>query len=410
MIENAVDYADEVFHTGLVKAPQNRQTRNQYSVKVLRSWEEVEEIRDIWERMQWHPNADIDFYHAVISSRKEVLRPHILLLPANGTPKTIVIGRVEDVPFECRIGYKVLFKPLVRSLTIIYGGILGEVSYEMCSLAMMELMNSLARNEADLLFINHLRMNSPAYQLATTIPRALYRDHSVVPNCHWKLSLPNSYEEFYTRLSPNTRYNLRRYSTKLQKKFGLNLTIKCFCENSEIDQLIMDIERISRKTYQHGLGVGFIDNIETRRLITLGLERKWFRAYILYDGKYPCAFWNGFKYGKTFFTGIPGYDPDYKDYRPGTFLLVRMIEDLCNDEHIDAIDFGFGDAQYKRSFCDQNWQEASIHVFSPTFKGLMLNLLRTSMVTGSQLLKNFFQHGQLMPRIKGWWRQLLTPK
>ena len=33
-----------------------------YEVKIIKSVGEVEELRSIWERMQYHPNTDIDHY------------------------------------------------------------------------------------------------------------------------------------------------------------------------------------------------------------------------------------------------------------------------------------------------------------------------------------------------------------
>ena len=45
----------------------------------------------------------------------------------------------------------------------------------------------------------------------------------------------------------------------------------------------------------------------------------------------PCAFWNGTRYGKTFFTWTTGYDPAFNDDRLGLFLLVKLVEALCVD-------------------------------------------------------------------------------
>ena len=39
-----------------------------YTIKVARSIEEVEQYRNFWEKMQWHPNADMDYYLTVIKT------------------------------------------------------------------------------------------------------------------------------------------------------------------------------------------------------------------------------------------------------------------------------------------------------------------------------------------------------
>jgi hypothetical protein len=74
------------------------------------------------------------------------------------------------------------------------------------------------------------------------------------------------------------------------------------------------------------------------------LERGSCRAYILYIEGIPRAFWNDVAYGKTFFTGATGTDPDFSEHRLGTFLLTKAFEDLCQNDRVEQVDFGLGDA------------------------------------------------------------------
>ena len=48
------------------------------SVRVIRTTEEVEDIRDTWTSWQHHPNIDIDFYLTVNRLRPQILRPHVM--------------------------------------------------------------------------------------------------------------------------------------------------------------------------------------------------------------------------------------------------------------------------------------------------------------------------------------------
>ena len=43
---------------------------------------------------------------------------------------------------------------------------------------------------------------------------------------------------------------------------------------------------------------------------------------------------------------------------------MRMIEDLSRHPTVFAIDYGFGDAQYKRSFADESRDEADVRIFA----------------------------------------------
>ena len=101
----------------------------------------------------------------------------------------------------------------------------------------------------------------------------------------------------------------------------------------------------------------------------------------------PVAFWYGLAYAGTFFIGTPGYDPEYGELRVGLYLQMRMMEDLCADPTVHAVDYGFGDAQYKRSFGDTAWEEADVLLFAPTFRAARINAIRTSVVLGTRLAK-----------------------
>ncbi|RLF33910.1 MAG: hypothetical protein DRN08_05085 [Thermoplasmata archaeon] len=248
------------------------------------------------------------------------------------------------------------------------------------------------------------------YRAAKKMPNFLCRDHSSFKNPHWRLSLPDSFNEFYKRQSKNSRHNIRNIANRMKKTYGENFSIRCFKEKGEIDQAMRDIETIAAKTYQRGLGVGFFNTSETRRKWMLAAEHQWYRIFVLYlDGK-PCAFLTGYPYNRIFFADTTAYDPDYQYYHPGMFLLMRIIEEFCNEQNIEAIDFGFGDADYKRQYSNQNWQESCVYIFAPTFKGVRLNVIGTLIVVISQIAKTALEHSGALGWIKKKWRRHLTPR
>jgi hypothetical protein len=382
----------------------------EYSVKIAKSVQEVEELRGIWEKMQWHPNGDIDHYLTVVGSRPNILNPYVILISRNGSPSMLVIGRIEDYSFDCRFGYKSIYKPVVRSMIIIYGGILGEGSLDDYVFLVSQLKAMLRRREANLIMIASVRTDSALYNLTRSSENFLFRDHCVVENYHWRASLHDSYEKFYNSRSQNTKHNIRKWPKRLIKEFGNRLIVKCFCKEEELETIMRDSEKVASKTYQRGMEVGFVDNAETRRLMNVALQRQWLRAYVLYLDNEPCAFWNGLRYGKIFYGYNNGYDPAYRDYRPGHFVLMKMIEDLCNAKDTEYVDFGFGDAEYKRELCDQKWAEASIIIFPLTFYGFKLNFMRTITAISYKLSINVLKKLKLLEKVKKTWRNRLRPK
>ncbi len=165
---------------------------------------------------------------------------------------------------------------------------------------------------------------------------------------------------------------------------------------------------MAAKTYQGGLGVALRDDERNRRLVGLGLERGWFRTWVLYLDGAPAAFWPGWIYDRTFYIGTPGYEPSLGDYRPGQYVLMRVFADLCSDPEVDACDFGFGDSEYKRRFSNEEWAEADVLVFAPTLKGLRLNAGRTAVRLADRGLRAAAAKTGIGEPLKRAWRRRLS--
>jgi CelD/BcsL family acetyltransferase involved in cellulose biosynthesis len=142
-------------------------------------------------------------------------------------------------------------------------------------------------------------------------------------------------------------------------------------------------------------------------LTRLALERGWFRAWVLYDEQTPIAFWQGNVYGRVYHSGTTGYDPAYRKDRVGIYLLMRVIEDLCSVPEVDIFDFGFGDADYKRHFSDEAWDESDVVVFAPTLRPLWINATRTAVMGSAQGVRRGLERLGVADRVKTAWRRRL---
>src|SRR5713101_5990305 len=102
------------------------ETARQFDARVLGSFDELEQIRSLWNQVEWAgPDADLDFFLAVASSRPDVERPFVLLINRGESLVAMVVARVERIPFASRIGHKVVHSPLVRSITVVPDGVHG---------------------------------------------------------------------------------------------------------------------------------------------------------------------------------------------------------------------------------------------------------------------------------------------
>jgi CelD/BcsL family acetyltransferase involved in cellulose biosynthesis len=175
----------------------------------------------------------------------------------------------------------------------------------------------------------------------------------------------------------------------------------------DADRVFQDVCGLAARTYQHKLGVAFGADEERRRLIRLALDHGWFRAYVLYLDERPIAFWQGYVYDRTFFIGSPGYDPELSDYRPGSSLLMQVIEHLCADEGIDVLDYGSMYADYKRRFGSSSWEESDVYLYAPSFRGARVNAIRTGVLWAHGMGKRVVAGTDVGRRLKSRWRARL---
>lgn len=349
---------------------------NQIVVSTARTIQEVEAMRDSWEKMESSPEVSIDYYLAIVKLRQHVIRPQVILLSQDGHPVTMLIGIIENMQLKYSIAGKVVLRPAVRSLTVILGGLIGKTSYSNSTILVSELLKSLKRREADIISFSEIPKNSPIYDLSKTKSSFFCRDHFPYIDRHYKMTLPSSIDKI---LKGKSRKRIRSQWKKLKSDFDGIVKVKTINETEQIERFCTDVEAISQKTYQHAYGDGFVCNTETKFLLSLLVEQGCLRAYILYIEDTPCAYWLGYFHKDTFYSfpvGGTGYDPKHKKYGVGILLMWQMIEDLCLDARIRYLDFGFMDTPYKRKLCELSWEEANFYIFQPTLKGISLNVLR----------------------------------
>jgi CelD/BcsL family acetyltransferase involved in cellulose biosynthesis len=179
-------------------------------------------------------------------------------------------------------------------------------------------------------------------------------------------------------------------------------------ETGDLEQIFRDLVSVADTTYQRALGAAFSDTEEGRALVRLSLAHGWFRAWVLYRRDEPIAFWQGTVYNRVYMSGIPGYKPEYRPYRVGIYLLMKVIEDLCADPNVDFLDYGPGDADYKRQFSSENWEERDVVVFAPTLRSVRINTVRTVILAGAKVAKATVERVGIADRIKAGWRQRLA--
>lgn len=356
---------------------------DKFEVVTVKTMEGIEDIRSIWEEMQAkqdYPiiNADIDRYLSVIEAFSGDLQPYILLIKENNQPIAMLIGRIQKTRVKCAIGRRTLFAPLLKELCVVYGGLIGKDTNEICSLVVRELMRVLASGQADMVLLNHLPTDCRLFRLARRIPGPFCRGHFPKIEPHWSMSVPQNIDQFLQACSHNCRKNFRKHMRQIEKEFPGQVKMVTYSKEHELDLATKTVSGISANTYQRAFGAGFVDDFKMRTLLTAAATNGWLRVHILFVGDKPCAFSYVLKYGGTYFGELIGYHPEWKDFNVGTILDVKVLEQICGDPEVVRVDGGFGDGEHKRWGESKSWPEASVHIFAPQVFPVFVNMVRSS--------------------------------
>jgi CelD/BcsL family acetyltransferase involved in cellulose biosynthesis len=373
-----------------------------------RSVEEVRALGEAWSELGASDvNADPEVFLAMLESQDDVLRPHVVLAEANDA-RALLAARLQQTAIPVRLGYKQIYGPRLRALTVVQGGVLGAADGELAGVLFEEARAALAAGEADVLRLRRLPVGSELHRLARERPSFATRGGGSDSSLRWRLRLPGSLDEILKAQSSRTRSNHRRYARKLEEQLGDGLSFEVCRDPADLERVTRHAETVSVKTYQHRLGGGFAADPSELRLVELGAERGWLRAYLLSVDGEPRAFWIGLAYGRVFFTGPTGYDPSLGHLRLGTYVLMRMLEDLCEDDAVDVVDYGVGDAEYKRHFGSESSLEEDVLVFAPSFRGVRVNLTRTMLVNVASAARRVGGRVPALQGVKRRWRSRLA--
>jgi CelD/BcsL family acetyltransferase involved in cellulose biosynthesis len=378
-------------------------------VSVARSLEELEEFRPAWEALRGDSiSSDLDYFTEIVRSEPGVIRPHSVLVTDGDHPRGLALARLERVPLACRVGYRTIYAPRMRVLAVAYEGLLGGDDAAIAERLFDELWEALRRDEADVLVFRRLRLDSPAFRLAHRHPPALSRARWTRAQPSFAIRLPESYPALYRSLSKNTRRAFTKHENRIRREFGDRVTAREFRDPADLDRFFADAEAVAHKTYQRRIGVGFRNDDATRRRAHLSASRGWFWGWILYLDDRPVAFEQGEIYRGRLQLAATGFDPELRWYGVGTFLMLRWLQDAFRRPEISIVDFGFGDADYKRRLCNQTWYEADVVVAAPRLRPVAINLLRTGLEASGQSADALVARLGVRNRLKAGWRRRLS--
>lgn len=382
-----------------------------YTIAIARSATEIESLRPSWRTLldqEEAPifNAEPDRLLALVGIQRDAT-PLVILAKKHEQPAALVVASIEKTRIRCSIGYKSFLLPPLRCLSVIHGGLLGRITDEVAGVLLDEMKRLLRSSEVDAVFFHYLNTDSSVYKKLPAKVNCLCRSHFYRVDIHRTMTVPESLDAFYRSCSSRHRANLRRYARKLHEQYDGRLVITRYTDEDSVDEFIENASRVSATTYQHALGSGLNANDSTRTLLKNMARNGWLRGHVMYLDGEPAAFQYGAAYREKLFLEMMGFDPKWKHLRIGTTLFIEALQDLCADKQAKTLDFGFGEAEYKRSYGDKHWTDAPLYLFAPRVRPVLANLVHSSTTGLSMGLARVLEKTGLVAWIKRRWRNRL---
>lgn len=151
-----------------------------------------------------------------------------------------------------------------------------------------------------------------------------------------------SYETYFSRRSANLRYSVRRRQRALEKSGKLELQL--YRDPEGLDEAIADYTKVALGSWKTAATMISDDTIELMfRVAANGCMRL---GILRFDGVPAAAqFW--IITGGVAHCSRLAYDEDFKQQAVGVVLTNFMITHVLDQDHVDRIDFGFGEEDYK---------------------------------------------------------------
>jgi Acetyltransferase (GNAT) domain len=379
-----------------------------YVVRVAASLSEIEVLRFTWRKWAHTLETDIDYFLHQLNEDPAVLRPYVLTVYNDGTPQAMLVGQIRRQRASSVVSFVSIPGPIVKVLEIKKGGRIGRPSAAIDQLIAVELLKSTKRGEVDSICLERLPLHSRLFREIQKLPGFLVKER--VPHVlrYSVLSL-NAPDGRATQVfSGKQQREVRRKTRIVERAFPGRVTMKCFSGLEELDAAMCDAMRVAVTTWQYYMGLGLTDTAKTREALRFFARQGWLRIHILYIADLPCAFLVGQLYNNTFHCQFAGFHPNYTRYSVGSLITARAFEALAA-AGVQRVDLGEGGQEHNRRLGCQMSEEGTVHIYSPTLRGLCLNLFfgTTQMVRkGGRRARSTLRLG----RLNRIWREHLLSR
>jgi CelD/BcsL family acetyltransferase involved in cellulose biosynthesis len=344
-------------------------------VEVLRELPAIEELGKLWEAMQPAPDAMPDAYLTVLRARAGSSAPIVIALRDGPRLDALLVARAEPVEVACRFGSRTVLRARPRGVVVLAGGALRRAPDVPWAPLVAALAGLLRDGTARVVCVRKVGVDADLRRELRSVARGPWRSEADVPELRWRLELPGSFDELMQRVNRHGRQKLKRYRKVLEREFPGRVVLHRTAEPGDVPAFCARAEKVARESYQRGLGAGFVHDTEREARLAAAARAGRLRAFDLEVDGVPRAFWITERSGDTLYVDSTAFDREFGRFEPGTVVLLELLADAIR-EQVRVIDYGFGDALYKRRFDAASTLESDVYLFAPGVRGLCLGAAR----------------------------------
>ena len=373
--------------------------------------EDITRIREDWWRFleqQGEVTLDVmpEFFLAALEWLEGAPKPYVVVFRHESGPRGLIVGRTRTRRLTARLGYLTVRTPALRSLEVVYGGLVTDGSEESRTAILDHLSDVLVNGRIEHVSVHHLPSGHPLYQYLA----AGFEGTKSGPSkgeTHWYRALVDPPTgELKEPHSGKNRRRHGRYDRSLIRHFDGDVDVEEITEVGGVDRFLQRAAAITQRSYQNALGVGIQDSDLWRRTLVRLAELGFLRAYLLVARKQPIAYEFAAAYGKRCTLIAQGFLPEHWKVKPGNFLLRRVFERLAA-EGVQSVDFGFGDAWHKRLYGTHSRDEVTFTLFGNGGRPALARWVLLATERVSALVAQSLRRGGVFGRIKNAWRRKL---
>ncbi len=386
----------------------------EYNIIQIISLDQITTIRNEWKKLvdnkaETNIYIDPDYFILQFDSRAKGAVPHILLFQKDGISKAILIGWTKKQKVPCWLGYYKIETPLLNSLEIEIGGLVTDGSKESAELLKTYLNSVLKNKKFELLLIDHIAETNPLWK--SLIQGDILKSKPIFKeSIAWVSKIYDKETDSPNEIhSSKTKAKFRRKARRLLEQFDNQLEVKELSSKDDLEFFIKNADIIGQKSYQYAIDVGIKDNAYWRKMLNSLLEGNFFKGYLLMNNDKPIAYSQGAIYKDYYYQFATAYDPEYRKFSPGEYLRLEFTKELI-EEKIGFIDYGYGDADYKRMFGTHSTKEATLRIYGKGLRTGFAKFLDKSTTVISEKLKSQLEKAGLFNKIKKMWRSKLSKK